>query len=384
MGLKFWCVPSASQQRRTQNHIPTAPVTHVQKGRESRLPPLPSYHDFLPLSTLRLSICLLTTLHDMSIPFHATHEHRPHPPHSHGLTRHDLVPRSSPDSSARSSETLRPRVRFAEEHREHIIVNHDPPTAGPRPREEVPRTPLLPVVPLPGSPALGPGQYPEDTVYQYDALSHHTPDSRSAQPTGHSLIPAHDASRTPTNSPATHTVPIAPVLPKPSPPPFTPSPESSSLSGYFQAPPRLWDVRTARAHHSWPSSILNEAAFGPNMKSGTLRFVVDRDNEWTVCVEAAAWDNFITVGDVLRAIERNLYEEVDGTVLYEGMPRYDAAIAERQYRLRGAEDTASDVLRNVDFFPQRRSTFLGLEEQEVKDENGKRTQYLVRIGASRA
>ena len=120
------------------------------------------------------------------------------------------------------------------------------------------------------------------------------------------------------------------------------------------------------------------------MKSGTLRFVVDRDNQWTVCVEAGARDDCVTVGDVLRAIEHNLYEVVDGTVLYEGMPRYDAAIAERPHRLRGAEDTASDVLRNVDFFPRRRSTLLGLEEQEVTDENGRRTQYLVRIGASRA
>lgn len=268
-----------------------------------------------------------------------------------------------------------PRVRFVDNDRERCIVSSDAPSEQAPVRQgveaqgtevpRVPRTPLIPIASLAGS-ALG--------LYASQEEDQYTPERETGLLEG---IP------TPANSPSSLTVPLATTILKPCPPPSTPSSEPSFDLTRFLKSPYSWDVRREPWDRVVPRDLLNALPFGAGRKAHDclLDFLVDNGNFWEAEVRPRADGQAVTVGDILRAIHESLYKDtLEETDLFEGMPRYHGAVEERPRRLGGREDEGREIFRNIDYFPEGRCCFLGLDEKQVPDENGKTTRYLVKIG----
>ncbi len=146
---------------------------------------------------------------------------------------------------------------------------------------------------------------------------------------------------------------------------------------------RKWDVRKTRAESfigAWIPDATTLPAFTPPQTGCTLRFMVGgQANDWTVSVGARTEECLtpLTVADVLVAIDKSLYSELDPGGMVLGDARYADAVEERIRRDRGTEDAMTNTFRRIDLYPEAsHSRVQGLTEHRV----GTDTQFLVVMG----
>ena len=137
-----------------------------------------------------------------------------------------------------------------------------------------------------------------------------------------------------------------------------------------------WDVRGDRLESISTPRWFSEPAFRSGRSSCELVFKADSER-WSVQVPERKRGRALAIRDVLYAIDEELWNKADSHTFYEGHPRLEKANKERSYRHLGAQDGYSNTLRNVDFFPENGSDFVGL-----KEDVGRPGAFLVVIGSA--